>query len=147
MLVGVKSSFVAIYHSNSNFDNKATFDYFMFHVNGLMNLLFPVEQQQSLWFDANLHGLPWCLSSKESAFNAGDTEDVGLIPGSGRSPRGGNGNPLLYSCLENPRDRGTWQAIIHRISKSQEQLNTHIQSFTNILWLGTHGALRQSTKN
>ena len=50
-------------------------------------------------------GLPRWLSSKESACTAGD---VGLIPGSGRSPGEGNGNPLQYSCLENPMDRGVW---------------------------------------
>ena len=44
--------------------------------------------------------------------NAGDVRDVGLIPGSGRSPGGGHGNPLQYFCLENPTDRGTWQAIV-----------------------------------
>ena len=46
----------------------------------------------------------------ESAYNAGD---LGLIPGSGRSPGEGNGNPLQYSCLENPMDRGVWQATVH----------------------------------
>ena len=51
--------------------------------------------------------------------NAGDE---GLIPGSGRSPGVGNGNLLLqYSCLENSRDRGAWQAIVHRVAKSQTQ--------------------------
>ena len=49
--------------------------------------------------------------------NAGDIRDVGLIPGSGRSPGGGNGNPLWYSCLENPMDRGAWQAAVHRIAE------------------------------
>ena len=70
----------------------------------------------------------WCLSSKESACNAGDTEDVGLTPGSGRSSGGGHGNPLQYSCLENPVDRGTWQATVHRVTKSWtglKQLNTY----------------------
>ena len=47
-------------------------------------------------------GLLWCLSGKESICKAADTGDVGLIPGSGRSPGGGNGNPLQYSCRENP---------------------------------------------
>ena len=47
---------------------------------------------------------------KESASNAAD---LGLIPGSGRSPGEGNGNPLQYSCLENPLDRGAWQATVH----------------------------------
>ena len=45
--------------------------------------------------------------------NAGDTGDVGSIPGLGRSPAGGNGNPLQYSCLENPMNRGAWWAPVH----------------------------------
>ena len=49
---------------------------------------------------------------------AGDKGDVVLIPGSERSPEGGQGNPLKYSCLENPMDKGTWKAAIHRITKS-----------------------------
>ena len=52
-------------------------------------------------------GLPWWLSSKESSCNAEDTGNVSLIPGLERSPEGGYGNPLQYSCLENPVDRGT----------------------------------------
>ena len=48
--------------------------------------------------------------------NAGDIRDMGSIPGLGRSPGGGNGNPLQYSCLENPMDRGAWQATVHRVS-------------------------------
>ena len=52
--------------------------------------------------------------SKESACNAGDT---GLIPGSGRSPREGNGNPLQYSCLENPMDRGTLRATVQGVAR------------------------------
>ena len=51
-------------------------------------------------------------AGKESAYNAGDTGDVGLIPGFRRSPGEGNGNPLQYSCLKNPMDRGTWQATV-----------------------------------
>ena len=54
--------------------------------------------------------------------NAGDGKDSGLILGSGRSPGGGHGNPLQYSYLENPMDRGAWQAIVHRVTKSQTQL-------------------------
>ena len=54
--------------------------------------------------------------------NAGDVGDVGSIPGSGRSPGGGNGNPLQYSCLKNPSDRGAWQATVPRAAKSQTQL-------------------------
>ena len=48
------------------------------------------------------------LVVKNPPANAGDTRDVGSIPGSGISPKGGNGNPLQYSCLENPMDRGAW---------------------------------------
>ena len=57
---------------------------------------------------------------KESACQAGD---AGLIPGSGRSPGKGNGNPLQYFCLGNPMDRGTWRATVHGVTKSQTQLS------------------------
>ena len=50
--------------------------------------------------------------------NAEDLRDASLVPGSGKSPGGGHDNPLQYSCLENPMDRGTWQAIVHGIAKS-----------------------------
>ena len=50
---------------------------------------------------------------KNPPASAGDTRDTGLFPGSGRSPRGGNGNPLQYSCLENSMGRGTWWATVH----------------------------------
>ena len=66
-----------------------------------------------------LAGLPQWLSGKESACNAGATGDAGLIPGSGRSPGGRHGNPLPYSCLENPMDRETWWATVHGVAKSQ----------------------------
>ena len=64
-------------------------------------------------------GFPIGSVHKESACNAGD---LGSIPGSGRSPGEGNGNPLQYSCLENPMDRGTGQATVHGIAKSQTRL-------------------------
>ena len=50
--------------------------------------------------------------------SAGDLGDEGSIPGSGRSPAEGNGNPLQYSCLENPVDRGAWWATVHRVAKN-----------------------------
>ena len=62
--------------------------------------------------------------------NAGDVRDEGSIPGLGRSPGGGNGNPLQYSCVENPMDRGTWQATVHGVAKNRtplRQFSTHIQ--------------------
>jgi len=57
---------------------------------------------------------------KNPPANAGD---MGSIPGSGRSCGGGNGNPLQYSCLENPMDKGAWRATAHRTAKTQTQLN------------------------
>ena len=68
-----------------------------------------------IWLPNERMGLPWWLSGKESACNAGD---LGLIPRLGRSPGEGNGNPLQCSCLENSMDRGAWRAIVHRIAKS-----------------------------
>ena len=50
--------------------------------------------------------------------SAGDIRDLGSIPGSGRSPGEGNGNPLQYSCLENPMDRGAWWATVHGVTES-----------------------------
>ena len=54
--------------------------------------------------------------------NAGDIRDAGSIPELGRCPRRGHGNPFQCSCLENPMDRGAWQAIVHRVAKSQTRL-------------------------
>ena len=51
--------------------------------------------------------------------NAGDIRYVDSVPGSGRSPGGGNGNPLQYSCLENPMDRGAWWSTVHGVAKGQ----------------------------
>ena len=59
---------------------------------------------------------------KESARNAGETGDAGLIPGSRRSPGGGNGNPLQYSCLKNPKNRGACWATVHGVTKSWTRL-------------------------
>ena len=71
-------------------------------------------------------GFPGGSEVKASASNAGD---LGLIPGSGRSPGEGNGNPLQYSFLGNPMDRGAWQATVHRVAKSQ----TRLSDFTSFL--------------
>ena len=59
---------------------------------------------------------------KNTPANAGDLRDLGLIPGLGRSPGEGKGNPFQYSCLENPIDRGAEWATVHRITKSQTRL-------------------------
>ena len=60
---------------------------------------------------------------KNPPANAGDVRDVGSTPGSGRSPGGGHGNPLQYSCLQNPMDRGVWWAAVHGVTESQTRLN------------------------
>ena len=72
------------------------------------------------------------LVTKNSPANEGDMTDAGLISGLGRSPRGGHGNPLRYSCLENPKDRGAWQTAVHRVAQSQtwlKQLSLYIYIF------------------
>ena len=65
-------------------------------------------------------GFPGGSDGKASAYNVGDQ---GSIPGSGRSPGEGNGNPLQYSCLENPMDGGGWSAIVHWVVKSRARLS------------------------
>ena len=65
---------------------------------------------------------------KNLSAKAGDIRDVGSIPGLGISPGGRHGNPLQYSCLENPKDRGSWWATVHGVTKSQtglKQLSMH----------------------
>ena len=92
----------------------------------------------------------WCTSvwafqvalvAKNPLANAGDRRDADSIPESGRSRGGGYGNPLQYSCLENPMDRGTWQVTVHRVEKSWtrlKQLGTHTRTYIsvhgNIVW-------------
>ena len=74
------------------------------------------------------------LMVKNLSTNAGDIGDVGSIPGLGRSRGGGHGNPLQYSCLENPMDRGAWQATVHRVAKSWTRLK-QLSMDTCILWM------------
>ena len=64
-------------------------------------------------------GFPGGAMVKNLSADAGNTRDVGSIPGLGRSPGEGNGNPLQYSCLENHMDRGAWWATVHGVTKSQ----------------------------
>ena len=78
---------------------------------------------KNIWIPANFGNLKSAImgffgssDSKESVCNAGD---LGSIPGSGRSPGEGNGNPLQYSCLENPTDRGAWWTTVHGFTKSR----------------------------
>ena len=64
------------------------------------------------------------LVVKNPPAKTGDIRDAGSIPESGRSPGGGHGNPLQCSCLENPMDRGAWQAIVHRVTESDTTKTT-----------------------
>ena len=68
------------------------------------------------------YGLPSGTRGKETPANAGDLRDVGSVPGLARSPGGRNGNPLQYSCWENPMDKGAWWATVHGVAKSWTRL-------------------------
>ena len=80
--------------------------------------------------------------SKESTCNAGDAGDAGLIPGSGRSPREGNGNPLQYSCLETLMDRGAWRATVHGVAQESDMIeapqHAHALMHARILCIGNN---------
>ena len=81
-------------------------------------------------FPVDARGMHHLMQVENLPFSAGDERDMGLIPGSERSPGRGNGNPLQYSCLENPIDRGGWRATVYRFEKSQtrlKQLSMHAQ--------------------
>ena len=93
---------------------------FFFFAYLLFFLLHLVQQTSTKHILYTKWGFPGGSDSKESAFNAGDP---GSIPGWGRSPGEGNGNPLQYSCLENSVDRGAWQATVHGVAKSWTQLS------------------------
>ena len=86
---------------------------------------YPVEALAASQLQEEMWCFPGGSAVKASASNAGD---LGLIPGSGRSPGGGDGNPLQYSCLENSMDRGTWWATVHGVTKS----------WTRLKWLSMH---------
>ena len=73
---------------------------------------------------------------KNPPAKAGDIGDTGSLAGSGRSPEGGHGDPLQYSCLENPMDRGAWRAVVRGVTKSQtplKQLSTHAAVWEEVL--------------
>ena len=84
---------------------------------------------------------PWAsqvaLVVKNPTANTGDVRDMGLIPALGRSPGGGHDNPLQYSCLENPMDRGAWWASIHGVTQSRtrlKRLSMHMCTFLSLLF-------------
>ena len=69
---------------------------------------------------------------KDTARNTGGTGDVGSVPRLGRSPGGGNGNPLQYSGLENPMDRGAWRATVHGVTKRWTRLSDRAHQDTHL---------------
>jgi len=78
-----------------------------------------------------IQGFPSGASGKEHGCQyRGLKREVVLIPGLGRSVGGGHGNPLQYSCLKNPKDRGVWQAMVHKVAKSQTQLKQFCTQFS-----------------
>ena len=81
-------------------------------------------------YEAIYWGFPGGAGVKNLPANAGETRDVSLIPGSGRSPRIGNGNPLQYSCLENPMNRGAWRATVYGVAEC-ECACTHARTHTH----------------
>ena len=83
------------------------------------NIIFPIS-----WVDLASQ----VVVVKNLPANAGNVRDVGLIPVLGRSPGGGHGNPLHYSCLENPMDRGAWWATVHGVAKSWTRLKLYFNS-------------------
>ena len=93
-----------------------------------------VEQNVFVYMHVYLGGFPGGSVVDKSPPNAGDTGNAGSIPGLGRSPGEGNGNPLWYSCMENPVDRGAWWATVHNVTKSQTQLSRH--AYTCVLGSG-----------
>ena len=77
------------------------------------------------------------LVVKNLRASEGDVRDVGLIPGSGRSSGEGHGNPLQYSCVENPMNRGGWRATVHGVAKSQTRLKRlSTRALTSVLLFG-----------
>ena len=93
-------------------------------------------------------GLPCCLSSKESACNAGD---MGSTPGSGRSPGGGCGNLFQYSCQANSMDRGAWRATVHRVAELHPEVTEHTPWYIKrgqqfYLWSHYHHKYQHSEK-
>ena len=97
-------------------------------------------------------GFPDGSGDKDSYLQCRDTGDVGLIPGSGKSPGGGSGNPLQYSCLQDLMDRGAWRATVHGVAKSQTCMSMNVMCFTSfttgaLLWCGHWNLGRQWNKD
>ena len=92
-----------------------------------------MNKQVTKFGDTHSRGTMVVLMVKNPPARAGD---MGSIPGLGRFPREGNGNPLQYSCLENPMDRGAWRASVHGVTKSRKRLSDFTHTLT---CAGAHG--------
>jgi len=95
-----------------------------------MHCTFPTTNQWN-----HFYWLSWWLRGEESTCNAGD---LGSIPGLGKSPGEGNGNPLQYSCLGNPMDRGAWWAIVYEVARVRYNLVTKPPPTSGISHSGKH---------
>ena len=89
-------------------------------------------------------GFPSGAVVKNPPANARDTGDAGTIPGSGRSPGGGNGNPLQYSCLENSMDWGAWRATVHGVPKRETQQSDWTHTHTSLPYSVTGNTYKMS---
>ena len=101
----------------------AQFSNFIFRV--LLHLMLILYSKYKYQF---IRASQVALVGKNMPANAGDIRDSGSVPGLGRSPGGGHDNPLQYSCLESPMDRGAWHTTVHRVAKSWvwlKSLSTH----------------------
>ena len=113
----------------------------------MLSFLTSVPSSQSWLSDEFIRQV--ALGVKNTPVCAGEVRDLGSIPGSGRSPGEGNGNPLQYSCLENPMDGGAWWATVCGVSKRQtwlKQLSTHAVPAWQVLipgWMKDAGAGKQ----
>ena len=91
-----------------------------------LHCLFIYTKNQLTFWGVCISCLCWCFpggaSGKNLPANAGDTRDTSSIPGLRRLPEEGNSNPLQYSCLENPMERGAWGTTVHEVTKSQTLL-------------------------
>ena len=104
---------------------------------GVINSLAMAENTQFLSLQVREPlGFPGGAVARNPPANAGDTRDAGSTPGLGRSPGVGNSNPLQFSCLKNPLDRGAWWATVHRVAKSWTQLSDGAHTHAVTLGLG-----------
>ena len=94
---------------------------------------FPQMSSCSFSHLTSTKGFPGGSVVKNLPASAGDEGDMGSIPGSGRSPGGGNGNPLQYSCLENSMDRGAWQGTVHGVTQSRTRLSIQAMAAKSLL--------------